>query len=393
MLKDLYIGLEGYQFLQSKQEHQLIVHVELKREYLPVRCPYCGGGHLHSKGRYLRRARHLDCFGQESVLHIHTRRYQCRDCDKSFLPNLPGVRPYRHSSEPFRDHIYRQHHHGIAASTLSHQQSLGEATVGRIYEQFTARKAAERIRLDCPLYLGIDEHTLHKAHRFATTFCDLKNHKVFEVQPGKSETELSAFLGSLRGRERVRLVCIDLSSPYRRLVRQWFPNAKIVTDRFHAIRLVYGHFITMMRAIAPPIRNQRGYLAALRKAPNKLNTKQRTRLQTLFTQYPQLQILHQKMHQLRTLMNHKHQSKKQCRQHIKELHTHIQWLQNSHLKPLQTLARSLAQWIEPIALMWRFTKNNAITEGFHRKMKLIQRRAYGFRNFHNYRLRVIAQCG
>jgi hypothetical protein len=29
----------------------------------------------------------------------------------------------------------------------------------------------------------------------------------------------------------------------------------------------------------------------------------------------------------------------------------------------------------------------------HRKMKLIQRRAYGFRNFQNYRLRVIAQCG
>ncbi len=37
--------------------------------------------------------------------------------------------------------------------------------------------------------------------------------------------------------------------------------------------------------------------------------------------------------------------------------------------------------------MWRFTKNNGITEGFHRKMKLIQRPAYGFRNFQNYRLR------
>jgi transposase len=39
------------------------------------------------------------------------------------------------------------------------------------------------------------------------------------------------------------------------------------------------------------------------------------------------------------------------------------------------------------------TGTNGITEGFHRKMKLIQRRAYGFRNFANYRLRVIAQCG
>ena len=39
------------------------------------------------------------------------------------------------------------------------------------------------------------------------------------------------------------------------------------------------------------------------------------------------------------------------------------------------------------------SKNNGITEGFHRKMKLIQRMAYGYRNFQNYRLRVLVLCG
>ena len=48
---------------------------------------------------------------------------------------------------------------------------------------------------------------------------------------------------------------------------------------------------------------------------------------------------------------------------------------------------------EEVLRMLRFTKNNGITEGFHRKMKLIQRRAYGFRNFENYRLRVRVLCG
>jgi transposase len=38
--------------------------------------------------------------------------------------------------------------------------------------------------------------------------------------------------------------------------------------------------------------------------------------------------------------------------------------------------------------MWRFTRNNGITEGFHNKMELINRQAYSFRNFQNYRLRV-----
>lgn len=309
------------------------------------------------------------------------------------MPELPGVRPYRHSSEPFRNHIYEQHQQGICASALSKAQQIGQATVGRIYHQFTIRKAKERISLNCPLYLGIDEHTLHKGQRFCTTFCDLKNHRVFEVHPGKSEEELTAFLATLKGREKVRLVCIDLSSPYRRLVRRWFPRAKIVADRFHAVRLVYQHCVQMMRAIAPEIRNQRGALAALRKAPEKLTPRQMARRDKLFADHPAIKAIYEQMHALRILMKHKRQSKKQCRKHIKALMEHIHTLKYSGLAQLQTLARSLKQWIEPIALMWRFSKNNAITEGFHRKMKLIQRRAYGFRNFNNYRLRVIAQCG
>jgi transposase len=37
-------------------------------------------------------------------------------------------------------------------------------------------------------------------------------------------------------------------------------------------------------------------------------------------------------------------------------------------------------WREEIATMWRFTRNNGITEGFHTKMEVLQRQAYGFRN-------------
>ncbi|WP_281248172.1 transposase [Desulfovibrio gilichinskyi] len=60
---------------------------------------------------------------------------------------------------------------------------------------------------------------------------------------------------------------------------------------------------------------------------------------------------------------------------------------------LRTLGRTLNSWQEEVARMFRYTKSNGITEGFHRNMKLIQRRAYGFRNFENYRLRVRGLCG
>ena len=99
------------------------------------------------------------------------------------------------------------------------------------------------------------------------------------------------------------------------------------------------------------------------------------------------------MHALRRLLNVKNRTKRQCRPLISKLLHAIDDLKASGFPPLLTLAQTLASWREEIACMWRFTKNNGITEGFHRKMKLIQRRAYGFRNFQNYRLRVIAQCG
>ncbi len=61
--------------------------------------------------------------------------------------------------------------------------------------------------------------------------------------------------------------------------------------------------------------------------------------------------------------------------------------------PARALAQTLRSWLEPIVRMWRFTKSNGITEGFHTKMEMLSRRAYGFRNFENYRMRVLAQCG
>lgn len=85
------------------------------------------------------------------------------------------------------------------------------------------------------------------------------------------------------------------------------------------------------------------------------------------------------------------------RRRAKDLIPQFLWHLNECLKsPIQAfkeLGRTLGRWKEPIVRMWRFRKSNGITEGLHNKMEMISRRAFGFRNFQNYRLRVIALCG
>ena len=75
-----------------------------------------------------------------------------------------------------------------------------------------------------------------------------KNHKVFDVVPGRSKTSFRSYLRRLPGRERVKVVVMDLSETYRRIVRKYFPNARIVADRFHVVRLVNQHFMQIWQA-------------------------------------------------------------------------------------------------------------------------------------------------
>jgi len=56
-------------------------------------------------------------------------------------------------------------------------------------------------------------------------------------------------------------------------------------------------------------------------------------------------------------------------------------LSHAGLAQLVQLGQTLRSWQTEIALMWRFTRKNGITEGFHTNMEVLQRQAYGFRNF------------
>jgi transposase len=106
-------------------------------------------------------------------------------------------------------------------------------------------------------------------------------------------------------------------------------------------------------------------------------------LEGIFQTHPALRIIYDKIHGITDPLNQKHQTKFQCRQRSQRFLSILGQLQRSGFEAMQTLAATFQNWKEEIARMWRFPKNNGITEGFHREMKRIQRRAYGFRNFEN----------
>ncbi len=77
----------------------------------------------------------------------------------------------------------------------------------------------------------------------------------------------------------------------------------------------------------------------------------------------------------------------------RSLNALIKWLETKKLKPLQRLRNTLKKWSEEILRYFSTRITNARTEAFNNNSKLVQKRAYGFKSFANYRLKVLNAHG
>ncbi len=227
------IGISGYKILsQTRNGDCLEVDLQAPKKRAPV-CTRCSSTRIQSKGTYERRVRHLECFGHSSRLRIRCRRFRCRDCKSSFLQQLPGILPGKHSSQPFRENVYTLHHEGISSSATGRLKKLGPATVSRIDGEFTQRKASERLSLNCPLMLGIDEHTLHKNRQFATTFCDLGNHRIFDIVEANRPPSWRVFFPVLSAARRLKWSVSIYVQPIADALKPWQRSPKSTTGTEH----------------------------------------------------------------------------------------------------------------------------------------------------------------
>jgi transposase len=69
------------------------------------------------------------------------------------------------------------------------------------------------------------------------------------------------------------------------------------------------------------------------------------------------------------------------------------WAIRSRLEPIKKIARMLKNHLGGLLSYFRHRVTNAITEGFNSRIQSVKSAARGFRNFANYRLRILFYCG
>ncbi len=353
-------------------------------------CIHCGYDRLRIKETCQRRVKHTKQGPRVLFLNLSVPKYHCPKCNRYFRHRFRVIRPRFRASELFKLEVFEAHDGGVSQRKLSRTHGLACATVERWYQAQIKQRRSEMSNRPCPRVLGIDEHFFTKKKGYATTFVDLKNRKVFDVKLGRSEPSLRSFLRRLPGKENTQIVVMDLSETYRSIARRYFPNATIVADRFHVVRLVNEHFLRAWQKQDPEGRKNRGLLSLMRRHRWNLTNDQRSNLGQYLKDYPVLKALYDVKHQLMQLLILKGIQREAARYRLKYF---LELLDQLDASPLHRLSKTLRSWMQPIVAMWRFTRSNGITEGFHTKMEMMTRRAYGFRNFENYRTRVLTHCG
>jgi transposase len=324
------------------------------------------------------------------ILKIRKRRFYCKPCRRPFTEPISGIKKSARVTERYRDYVYICSERFTNLSTV---RKVARCSFGFVYKTYYERLKRYRIRENraWPTTLGIDEHFFKRnkvfGHReFVTMLVDYNRHRLLEVVEGRQGGLLRASLSHLEGRERVKNVAMDLSETYRSFAREFFPNAKIIADKFHVVRL----FNPMINKHRKEILGDKRALPVRRLLltnGNNLEPDKRLLLHKWLRQHDKLREVYFYKEALHRLYRTHGVEKART-----ALINMTDAMARSTLPEILSLRKTLLKWKNEILAYFETKITNAKTEGYNNKAKVIKRRSYGFRSFKNYRLRLLADC-
>ena len=362
---------------------------EVRKRHSAQTCRRCGAACKRRYGQVSVVVRERSYGDKPLWLKVFKHRYYCKVCKKTFTELTPGVYLRRRTTQRFRKWIKEC---CLNFKTLKRVSEYNFCSQGFVYQSFYEQlevKTRELRTKRWPPVVGIDEHFFTRRRGFpeyATVFTDLKKRKLFEVCLGKSKASLIEQLKYIPGRENVRIVCIDLAPGYRSLVKDLFPKACIVADKFHVVKLLSIEIMKERQSIDGHHKKALSRYRLL-TSRNKLDYWKRSEMDKALKNYPELDQLYRAKERLHTL--YRSHGFLRAYQSYRRL---IKSLEKSSHPKLQTLRKTLVKWRDQILNYFESQVTNGLTEAINGNAKALQRRARGYRQFKNYRLALLNDC-
>ena len=384
-------GIKGYDYVRTKFAHGCICF-KIHQDRLNLRCPLCNGRDVIRRGFKNRFFRLLPIGKKKGYVEFDIPRIECLACKIIRQVKVGFADARRSYTKAFERYALDLCQHMTIQDVANH---LGVSwdTIKDIQKRFL-QKRFSKPKLKSLKKIAIDEISIGKGHRYLTVVLDLITGAVVFVGDGKSSDALIPFWKRLKAsKANVKAVAIDMSPAYIRAVKDNLPNAKIVFDHFHVIKLFNDKLSKFRRQLQREVKDSaqhkvlKGTRWLLLKNPDNLKEQknEHQRLEIALELNKPLATAYYMKEDLRQLWNQKNQTEAQT-----FLDDWIKRAKSSEIQMLIDFADTLENHKKGILAYYQYPISTGPLEGTNNKIKTLQRQAYGFRDRDFFKLKIYA---
>jgi transposase len=345
--------------------------------------PRCGSCRRRAPGydrQPARRWRHLALGGTIFWLRYAPRRVECSRCGVHAEAVCWAASLETRFTEAFEE-LVAYLARATDKTTVSQLLGIAWRSVGSILERVVERRL-DAHRLDGLVFIGIDEFSYRKRHHYLSVIVDHIERRVVWAGEGRSSETLARFFDELGAMRAAKIECItlDMSAGYLKTIRERAPQAQVVFDRFHVQRLasdaVDGVRREQMRELDDPAERRviKRSRFALLSNPWNLSRRQGEKLRQIERHNRPPYRAYLLKETLARALDYR-----QPKRAERALTEWLAWASRSRLRPFVRLARTVRQHRGGILAYVAYRLTNGVVEGINNRLRMIARRAFGFR--------------
>ena len=367
-----------------------------KLDYPAPKCLDCQGQMAKYDFQKESKIPYLECAGYKILIRLRKRRFRCKVCGKMAVAETSLVKKNHQISTIVNQKITQKLIEKVPMTAIDESLSISTSTVIRKLKEFEFKSDLNHL----PEHMSWDEYSFKKG-KMSFIAQDYDTRKIVAILDGRTQATIhNHFLRySRQVRSRVKVITMDMFSPYYAIARKLFPNAKIVLDRFHIVQ----HFSRAMNRVRIQIMNQfdrrsheykalKRYWKLIQQDSRKLSDKRFYR-PTFRSHLTNKEVLEKLLSYSQELRQHYnlyqlllfHFQEKQTDHFFSLIDERI-----SSVNPIfQTVFKTFLKDKDKIMNALELPYSNAKLEATNNLIKVIKRNAFGFRNFDNFKTRIL----
>ena len=240
-------GIRGYQYIRTDYRGGQTIFT-IHQDPQTCRCCACGSHQTIQRGRVERRFRALPIGSRPTFVVLPIPRVECLACGAVRQVKVPFADPRRSYTSCFERYALELGRRMTIRDVAVHL-GVGWDLIKDIQKRNLSRRYSKP-KLKHLRHIAIDEIAVAKGHRYLTIVLDLQSGAVVFVGDGKGADALKPFWKRLRpSGAKIQAVAMDMSAGYRAAVAANLPQAKIVFDHFHVVKLFNDKLSDLRRAL------------------------------------------------------------------------------------------------------------------------------------------------